>query len=132
MSSEADVAAPGIGLPPEQEAEVQAGVWRRALDNLRALLEANGATLQHVVKVTLYLQKLKYRTAFHKVWMEYFPENPPARIPVDSLADRHEPHGRMTMAGEDDLVARLGTPNEFRKLAFGLGNGDFHGNNFRN
>ena len=53
---------------------------RQALDNLRALLEANGATLQHVVKVTLYLQKLKYRTAFHKVWMEYFPENPPARI----------------------------------------------------
>jgi len=35
VSSEADVAAPGIGLPPEQEAEVQAGVWRRALDNLR-------------------------------------------------------------------------------------------------
>jgi 2-iminobutanoate/2-iminopropanoate deaminase len=53
---------------------------RQALENLRLLLEANGATLQHVVKVTLFLQKLEYRTAFHKVWMEYFAENPPARI----------------------------------------------------
>jgi 2-iminobutanoate/2-iminopropanoate deaminase len=53
---------------------------RYALDKLRLVLEANGATLQHVVKVTLYLHDLKYRTAFHQVWMEYFPENPPARI----------------------------------------------------
>jgi 2-iminobutanoate/2-iminopropanoate deaminase len=59
------------------DTEVQA---RQALENLRVLLEANGATLAHVVKVTLYLQDLKYRSAFHKVWMEYFPKDPPARI----------------------------------------------------
>ena len=35
MSSEADVAVPGIGLPGGDEAEAQAGVWQRALDNLR-------------------------------------------------------------------------------------------------
>src|SRR6266516_1230512 len=35
MSSEADVAAPGIGLPEGQETEAQAGLWRRTLDNLK-------------------------------------------------------------------------------------------------
>jgi D-xylose transport system permease protein len=35
MSTEVDVAAPGIGLPEEQEAEAHPGIWRRAYDNLR-------------------------------------------------------------------------------------------------
>jgi D-xylose transport system permease protein len=36
VSSEVDVAAPGIGLPEGDEVETQAGVWRRAYDNLRS------------------------------------------------------------------------------------------------
>jgi D-xylose transport system permease protein len=36
MSSDADVVAPGIGLPGGGEAEEQAGLWRRALDNVKA------------------------------------------------------------------------------------------------
>jgi D-xylose transport system permease protein len=36
VSSEVDVAAPGIGLPEGEEAEAQAGLWRRAYDNLKA------------------------------------------------------------------------------------------------
>ena len=35
MSSDVDVAAPGIGLPEGDESETQAGLWRRAYDNLR-------------------------------------------------------------------------------------------------
>jgi D-xylose transport system permease protein len=35
MSSDVDVAAPGIGLPEGDEIEAQAGLWRRAYDNLR-------------------------------------------------------------------------------------------------
>jgi 2-iminobutanoate/2-iminopropanoate deaminase len=53
---------------------------RQAFENLKILLEEANATLDHVVKVTLYLHDLKYRTAFHEIWMQYFPENPPARI----------------------------------------------------
>src|SRR5205823_6648723 len=33
---EVDVAAPGIGLPEGDEAEAEAGLWRRALDNVKA------------------------------------------------------------------------------------------------
>jgi D-xylose transport system permease protein len=35
VSSEVDVAAPGIGLPEGEEVEAQSGIWRRAYDNLR-------------------------------------------------------------------------------------------------
>ena len=35
MSSDADVAAPGIELPEGDQSEAQTGVWQRALDNLR-------------------------------------------------------------------------------------------------
>jgi D-xylose transport system permease protein len=35
VSTEAEVAAPGIGLPEDQEAEEKAGIWQRILDNVR-------------------------------------------------------------------------------------------------
>ena len=35
MSSEVDIAAPGIGLPEGDEAEAPSGLWRRTYDNLR-------------------------------------------------------------------------------------------------
>jgi 2-iminobutanoate/2-iminopropanoate deaminase len=53
---------------------------RCAFETARKRLAGGGATLDHVVKVTLYLTELKYRAAFHKVWMEVFGETPPARI----------------------------------------------------
>jgi 2-iminobutanoate/2-iminopropanoate deaminase len=67
---------------------------RQALENLRAVLEGAGVTLRHVVKVTLYLSKLEYRTAFHQVWMEYFPEDPPARTAVEVADANAAPGGK--------------------------------------
>ncbi len=55
---------------------------RQALDNLRLLCQGAGITLDDVLKVTLYLHHLDYRTAFHEVWMEVFPKDPPARIAI--------------------------------------------------
>ena len=66
---------------------------RQAFENLKVLLAAAGATLEHVVKVTLYLQDLKYRLLFHDVWMEYFPKDPPARIAIQ-VADANAQPGR--------------------------------------
>jgi 2-iminobutanoate/2-iminopropanoate deaminase len=66
---------------------------RQAFENLKVLLTAAGATLEHVVKVTLYLQDLNYRLLFHDVWMEYFPKDPPARIAIQ-VADANAQPGR--------------------------------------
>lgn len=66
---------------------------RLAFENLRRRLAGAGATLNDVVKVTLYLSDLAYRDPFHEVWMEYYPEEPPARIAVQ-VADANARPGR--------------------------------------
>ncbi len=71
---------------------------RQAFENLKVLLEGAGVTLQHVVKVTLYLSDLRYRGAFHEVWMQYFPENPPARIAVQVADANASPGGNSRFA----------------------------------
>ena len=73
---------PGTGLMADDPYE-QA---QQALTNLRHILEAAGATLQDVVKVTLFLSNLHHRQAFHRAWMEAFPSEPPARLAV-GIAD---------------------------------------------
>jgi 2-iminobutanoate/2-iminopropanoate deaminase len=65
---------------------------RRALKNLEAVLAGSGATLAHVVKVTLYLHDLDRRREFHQAWMEFFPKDPPARIAV-GVADANAARG---------------------------------------
>lgn len=64
----------------------------QALKNVEAVLAASGATLAHVVKVTLYLHDLEQRTPFHRAWMEVFPTNPPARIAI-GVADANAAPG---------------------------------------
>jgi len=64
----------------------------QALRNLEAVLAASGATLHHVVKVTLYLRDLEMRKPFHRAWMEFFPTEPPARIAI-GVADANAAPG---------------------------------------
>lgn len=63
-----------------------------ALRNLAAVLAGSGATLQHVVKVTLYLSDLAKRHDFHRAWVEAFPVDPPARIAI-GVADANAAPG---------------------------------------
>jgi len=67
---------------------------RQALRNLEAVLAGSGATLAHVVKVTLYLHDLEKRKPFHQAWMEFFPTNPPARIAVGVADANAAPGGK--------------------------------------
>jgi 2-iminobutanoate/2-iminopropanoate deaminase len=67
---------------------------RRALKNLEAVLAGSGATLAHVVKVTLYLHDLERRREFHQAWMEFFPKDPPARIAVGVADANAAPGGK--------------------------------------
>jgi 2-iminobutanoate/2-iminopropanoate deaminase len=66
---------------------------RQTFESLRILLENAGVTLQHVVKVTLYLTDLRYRREFHEIWMEYFPDDPPARVAVQVADANARPGG---------------------------------------
>lgn len=68
---------PATGAVPEDPAAEVA----QAFANLRAIVEAAGATLDRVVKVTVFVAERAIRTHLNPVWEEYFPdpESRPAR-----------------------------------------------------
>ncbi len=55
---------------------------RQALDNLKAVLSAEGFSLSDVVKVNIYLLDLNEFPKVNEVYAEYFKENFPARTTV--------------------------------------------------
>ena len=78
---------------------------KQALENVRLVLSASGATLRDVVKVTLYLSDLDKRHAFHEAWMESFPVDPPARIAVGVADANAAPGGNAHFALDVIAVA---------------------------
>ena len=59
---------------------------RRAMDNLKAVLEAAGSSFDKVVKVTAYLVDMNDFVEFNGVYGEYFTDAPPARATVGVAA----------------------------------------------
>jgi reactive intermediate/imine deaminase len=52
---------------------------RQALDNMKAILERHGSSLDSVVKCTVFLADIKEWPAFNEVYQTYFKKNLPAR-----------------------------------------------------
>lgn len=59
---------------------------RQVLQNLQAVLQASGASLQNVVKTTIFLTDLAQFAAVNAVYAEFFPHDPPARSTVQVTA----------------------------------------------
>lgn len=55
---------------------------RQSLENLKTVLEAAGASLENVVKVTVFLKDMDEFGEMNKIYSEYFKKNPPARAAV--------------------------------------------------
>jgi 2-iminobutanoate/2-iminopropanoate deaminase len=72
---------------------------RRVLENLKAVLEAGGSSLDRVVKATVFLKNIKDFAAMNEVYAEYLGAAKPARSTV-AVADL--PRGALV---EIDLVA---------------------------
>ncbi len=56
---------------------------RQALDNIRALVEAGGGTLDDVVRVVVYIRDMNDFKAIHEVRSQYFAQDPPASTMVE-------------------------------------------------
>lgn len=64
---------------------VQGGVTReteKVLENLKAVVEAAGATMEQVVKTTVFMTDLADFKYMNTVYERYFPAAPPARSTV--------------------------------------------------
>jgi 2-iminobutanoate/2-iminopropanoate deaminase len=56
----------------------------RVLENLKAVLEACGSSLDNVVKTTVYIKDMGEFAKMNEVYGRYFTENPPARSTVEA------------------------------------------------
>jgi 2-iminobutanoate/2-iminopropanoate deaminase len=59
---------------------------RQALENLKAVLEAGGSCLEHVIKTTVFLQDIGEFSRMNGIYAGFFPQNPPARSAVQVAA----------------------------------------------
>src|SRR5467141_4248791 len=59
---------------------------RRVLDNIAALLRAEGLTFDHVVKTTIFLTNLGDFQTVNEIYGSYFKQDPPARSTVEVSA----------------------------------------------
>lgn len=76
-----------IPLDPATGQIVEGGIavqTERALENLKALLEACGSSLGQVLKTTVFLKDMGEFPKMNEVYARYFNENPPARATVEA------------------------------------------------
>ena len=61
---------------------------RQVLQNVKTVLEAAGASMEDVVKITVYITDISVLRETHEVRAEFFPDPPPAStgIEVSALA----------------------------------------------
>ena len=67
---------------------------KQSLENIKAILEAAGTSLENVVKTVVYIKNMNDFGDVNEVYGEYFKENAPARscvevsrLPKDSLGE---------------------------------------------
>jgi len=78
-----------IPLVPATGKMVEGGIeaqTRQSLINLKAILKAGGASLNSVMKTTVFLLDMGEFAAMNGVYAEFFGENPPARSTVQVSA----------------------------------------------
>lgn len=79
------------------EAETEA-----VLNNIKAIVEASGAGMKDVLKVTCYLADMDDFARFNEVYKKYFTDEPPARATIQA--------GRLPMDVQVEIDAIVALP----------------------
>lgn len=58
------------------------GATKQSLDNVKAILESSGSSMDKVIKTVVFLKDMNDFAAMNTVYATYFPSNPPARSAV--------------------------------------------------
>ncbi|MBC2721946.1 MAG: RidA family protein [Desulfosporosinus sp.] len=58
------------------------GATKQSLDNVKAILESSGSSMDKVVKTVVFLKDMNDFVAMNTVYATYFQNNPPARSAV--------------------------------------------------
>jgi 2-iminobutanoate/2-iminopropanoate deaminase len=74
---------PSSGELVKQDAPGQAS---RCLENLQAVCEAAGTSLERAVRLTVFLTDMADFARVNEVYAEFFPNDPPARVVIQAAA----------------------------------------------
>ena len=83
--------------------ESLAAQTRQCLENVKAIVVAAGLTMEHVVHMQLYLEKMSWLGEVDRVYAEYFPKNPPARVVIGTAKMPTDTTVEMTVVAVRDL-----------------------------
>jgi reactive intermediate/imine deaminase len=87
---------------------------RQSLDNVKAIVEAAGLTLDHVVYTQVYLDDISQYAEMNRVFGDYFAKNLPARA-VLGVARLPEPHIQISAIAVRDMTGhRTIYPADFK------------------
>lgn len=82
---------PATGLFAEGGVEAQT---RQCLENLKALLEASGSSIENVLKTTVFIKEMNDFPKINEIYAQYFTKEQPgrscvevARLPKDALIE---------------------------------------------
>ena len=76
-----------IPLDPETNQLIEGDIAEqtaRVIENLKAVLEACGSSLDRVVKTTVFMKDIGEFPKMNEVYGRFFAENPPARATVEA------------------------------------------------
>jgi 2-iminobutanoate/2-iminopropanoate deaminase len=75
-----------VGTDPKtgKLADGVAAQTKQILENIKAIVEAAGTTLDNVLRVGVYLRDLNDFGEMNKVYQTYFPQNQPARSTIQA------------------------------------------------
>ena len=54
----------------------------RILNNIKTILEAAGSSMDKVLKCTIFISAMEHKAEMNRVYKQFFPDQPPARITV--------------------------------------------------
>ena len=97
-----------IPIDPASSKVIEGGISAqtdRVLTNIKAVLEACGASLDSVLKTTVYLKDMDDFAPMNQVYERYFPNNPPARSTVQAAKLPRD------VSVEIDAIAAVSAPS---------------------
>ncbi len=75
----------GLGLDGKLVSDDVKGQTKKALENIKNILEDNGSSLDNVIKTMVFLRDMKDFTPMNEVYKEFFQSSFPARSTVSVL-----------------------------------------------